>query len=100
MSAKRSPHAECLRAQVLERRRNQRTRIDGEVVLLFDDPDPIEVRGRLVDLSSDGFRATHHHKALHTGQQVAFCHSFAQGSAQVVWTMVLGDRIETGFLVI
>ena len=100
MSAKRSPHAECATAPVPERRRTQRTRLNGEVVLHFDDPDPIEVRGRLVDFSSEGFRAVHHHKALHTGQQVAFCHSIAQGSARVVWTRVLGDRVETGFLIL
>ncbi len=100
MSAKRSPPAECLPAQVLERRRNQRTRTDGDILLLFDDPEPVEVHGRLVDLSGEGFRVAHHHKALRTGQQVAFCHSFAQGSAQVVWTRVVGHDVDTGLLVL
>ena len=100
MSAKRSPHVEYAQITGVERRRSQRTRIDGEVVLLFDDPDPVEVHGRLVDLSSEGLRVAHHHKALRTGQQVAFCHSFAQGSAQVVWTRVVGDDVDTGLLVL
>ncbi|HEX2712689.1 MAG TPA: PilZ domain-containing protein [Candidatus Acidoferrales bacterium] len=100
MRAKPSWRAERVGQQVLERRGKERQPAEGEVVIFFEDPEPVEVRGSLVDVSADGFRVSHQHRALCTGQRVTFHHAFAEGLAEVVWTRVLGNRAETGFLIL
>ncbi len=100
MSAKASQRAERPRQQLLERRTKARQAAGGEVVFFFADPDAVEVHGTLLDVSLDGFRAAHPNTALRAGQEVAFRHPLARGSAQVIWNRVLGDRVETGFRVL
>ncbi len=92
--------AERAVAQTLDRRRKDRHETCGEVVLNLAQPEPVEISAELVDLSPDGFRATHQYKALCTGQQVRFRHTQAEGAAEVAWNRVLKDRVETGFLIL
>ncbi len=100
MPAKISWRAECRGAAVLERRRKERQAAEGEVVLFLEDPEPIEIQGRLVDVNATGFRAGHQYTALRAGQLVTFRHAFAQGFAQVVWNRVIGNLVESGFQIL
>ncbi len=100
MRARTSWPAERPEKQVLDRRRRERTPTNGEVVLYFEDPEPVQICGRLIDLSPDGFRARHSHTALHAGQLVSFRHMRSLGSARVVWNCILGDRVESGFRIL
>jgi hypothetical protein len=82
-----------------DKRREPRRAADGEVRVWFDGPRPLEIHGRLVDLSASGFRMAHSYVALEAGQTVEFSHLEATGRARVVWNRVAGARVETGFLV-
>ena len=100
MPAKPSRPAERAASQVVERRKSERRRAGNEVVLFVEDPDPIEVRGRLMDISIGGFRATHRYAALRAGQQVSFRHPFGEGTAQVMWNRVVENHVESGFRIL
>jgi hypothetical protein len=82
-----------------ENRREPRRAADGEVRVWFGLPRPLEIQGRLVDVSSSGFRMAHGYAALEAGQTVEFSHLEATGRARVVWTRIAGARVESGFLV-
>jgi len=83
-----------------DRRRQARRPLEGEVRLWIDDPAPVEFTGRLVDYSANGFRARHRRAALHSGQEVRFSHSEAEGRARVVWNRILQPHVESGFLIL
>lgn len=85
---------------VLERRREPRFPASGEVRLFFADPLPLEVKGRLLDMSQSGFRAAHGFPGFQTGQSLHFRHEKGQGTARVMWNRILPEHIETGFLVL
>jgi hypothetical protein len=59
-----------------------------------------EVRGKLLDHSAGGFRAQHGCTQLTCGQIVEFRLMAISGVARVVWTRILGDRVESGFLIL
>ena len=100
MPARASRHAECVAELVLERRGKERTPAEGEVVIFFEDPEPVEIHGRLADLSSDGFRASHSFPGLCSGQVVRFQHPFSAGKARVIWNRVTDSHVESGFLIL
>ena len=83
-----------------ERRKEVREAADAELTLIVDDPFPAEVRGRLIDISRSGFRASHSYPQFEPGQQVRFRYPAAEGQARVMWNRILKDRVETGFLVL
>lgn len=74
--------------------------MDGELVLSFDDPVHHEVTAQLLDYSKSGFRAVHAYSALSAGQVVQFQRLLAWGKARVVWNRILGEKVETGFVLI
>ena len=82
-----------------ERRKESRSRAHGVVQLLVEDPAPLVISARLVDVSAGGFRAVHHCAALSSGQEVRFTHGLARGKARVVWSITRPDAVESGFLV-
>jgi hypothetical protein len=82
------------------RRTEDRFNADGEVTLMFDDPAPRSFAGRLLDTSTRGFRAAHTWARLENGQVVEFRHGAASGRARVMWNRIVGDAVETGFLVL
>jgi len=84
---------------VAQRRKEPRAPTVGEVRLWLGTFQPIEIRGRLVDVSSSGFRVVHHHAALCAGQEVRFSHIFA-GRARVAWNRVLPHQVESGFFIL
>jgi len=91
--------------QEVENRREPRQAADGEVRFSFTELGSKmaarEVRGTLIDRSPSGFRAQHDCAALTSGQVVRFrLRPALKGKARVVWTRILGDRVETGFLIL
>jgi len=83
-----------------EKRREVRRQASGAVRIRFGSPQATEIEGQLVDVSLSGFRMSHHFVALASGQLVEFSHVEAAGRARVMWNRVVGDRVETGFLVV
>jgi hypothetical protein len=84
----------------VERRGENRRLAKGEVWFTLEDASSVEFPGRLIDSSNRGFRASHSHKALSTGQQVHFRHSLGDGYAVVVWNRILDLHIESGFVIL
>lgn len=84
---------------VAEQRREKRRRGHGNVLVRSEGPGSRDIQGRLVDVSASGFRMAHDCAALTAGQYVAFAHVEAKGRARVVWTRILDDSVESGFVV-
>ena len=83
-----------------EKRSEERRVADGSVRVMFTDPEPLEIDGRLVDVSAGGFRMAHACASLQSGQLVDFKHVEAKGRAQVMWNRILAGGVETGFRVV
>jgi len=83
-----------------ERRREKRFEANGDVMLLFDDPAPQEIKGRLFDYSQSGFRAAHDRTLMRAGQEVRFRFDKAEGRARVVWNRILPQYVESGFIIL
>ena len=90
--------------QPAEQRREPRRAAGDEVLFLFGAslPDTHDgtVRATLLDRSANGFRAQHDCAQLTCGQLVKFRLAKSKGLARVVWTRILGDRVESGFLIL
>jgi hypothetical protein len=86
--------------QVGEKRREARHSADGSVRVSYFDPQRVEIVGRLIDVSQSGFRMEHRCASLSTGQMVEFSHAEAAGHARVMWKRIMGERVESGFLVV
>lgn len=82
-----------------EKRRETRRAASGNVRVKFTDPEPLEIAGRLMDVSISGFRMAHDFASLHSGQVVEFAHIEATGRAKVMWNRIQAGGVETGFLV-
>jgi hypothetical protein len=83
---------------VAEQRRETRRRGIGEVLVRSESPGSRDILGRLVDVSDSGFRMAHDCAALTAGQYVAFSHVEAKGRARVVWTRIVDEAVESGFV--
>jgi hypothetical protein len=83
-----------------DRRRETRERGLGEVLLYVQEPLACCLPAHLLDASVRGFRAFHHFAALVTGQEIRYRRGNRQGRARVVWTRVLPDHVETGFVIV
>jgi len=88
-----------MNTSVAEQRRETRRRGHGHVLVRSESPGLRDIQGRLVDVSASGFRMAHDCSALTAGQYVTFAHVEARGRARVVWTRILDDTVESGFLV-
>ena len=83
-----------------ERRKQPRTAASGRVELVLRDPLPEKIEGELMDISSDGFRASHDHSCLRPGLDVHFHYDGGEGMARAMWTRIVSGKVETGFLVL
>ncbi len=83
-----------------EKRREERRVASGGVRVRFTNPEPLEIDGRLMDVSANGFRMAHACVSLQSGQVVDFAHVEACGRAQVMWNRILPGGVETGFRVV
>ncbi len=95
-----TPHLQIPDVPAKEKRREVRHSADGSVRVSYFDPQRVDVVGRLVDVSKSGFRMEHACASLSTGQIVEFSHGEAAGRARVMWKRILGDKVESGFLVV
>jgi hypothetical protein len=82
-----------------EKRSETRRATTGNVRVRFTNPEPLEIAGKLMDVSTSGFRMVHDCASLHSGQVVEFAHIEATGRARVMWNRIMGGGVETGFLV-
>ncbi len=94
------PERELTDEPITERRRKPRRAASGVIRLTIVGDDPLQFQGELVNISESGFRVRHHQTKLHAGQEVDFEHDRGQGSARVMWTRILGERVESGFVLI
>jgi hypothetical protein len=83
-----------------EKRRETRYAASGKVRVKFTNPEPLEIDGKLMDVSNSGFRMAHDCASLTSGQVVEFAHVEATGRARVMWNRILAGGIESGFLVV
>jgi hypothetical protein len=83
-----------------EKRREQRRRASGTVVVRCPGPSARQIEGRLIDVSASGFRMAHAEASLEAGQVVEFTHQEAAGTARVMWNRIVNRNVETGFLLI
>lgn len=81
-------------------RREPRVPADGTVLFSFSQFVRQDVTGQLLDVSRNGFRASHDCASLSTGLTVQFTHPAGSGLARVVWNRITGDRVESGFFVL
>jgi hypothetical protein len=84
---------------VAEQRRETRRRGQGSVLVRPESPGSRDIQGTLVDVSASGFRMAHDCSALTAGQYVVFTHVEAQGRARVVWTRIIDNTVESGFVI-
>lgn len=82
-----------------DQRREPRRPAEGLVVVRFGEPAQ-EVCGRLVDVSTSGFRIAHDCATLETGQTVEFSHPEAHGKARVMWNRIAESGVESGLLLV
>lgn len=83
-----------------DRRREPRESAPSEVLLYVEQPLACRIPACLLDSTARGFRASHHFAALSTGQEIRYRNQHRQGRARVVWTRVLPDHVETGFVLL
>ena len=83
-----------------ERRAQPRRATNGQVKLRPEGFATTSVAGRMMDISSSGFRARHSFQTLGSGHIVDFAYGSLEGRARVVWTRILGDQVESGFLIL
>jgi len=86
--------------QIREKRRESRRVAQGVVQLRFFNPGPVRIKGRLIDISSSGFRMAHTDPSLATGIIVDFSHASGSGRARAMWNRIADGRVETGFLIV
>jgi hypothetical protein len=82
-----------------ERRKEPRFAAKGEVRLRAEAA-ATAVKGTVIDTSTHGFRARHDCHELASGQIVTFEHRLAAGRARIMWTRIIGDLVESGFLIL
>ncbi len=83
-----------------DRRREERVPAEGDIRLFPDRFSEASVTGQLLDMSASGFRARHNCRTLSGGEVVRFVHASGAGSATVVWTRIVSDHVESGFLLV
>lgn len=83
-----------------ERRKEPRLTGEGEVSLRAEAAGSTAVKGTVSDTSAQGFRARHNCFDLSSGQVVTFEHRLAAGRARIMWTRIVGDLVESGFLIL
>jgi hypothetical protein len=82
-----------------EKRREQRRRASGAVLVRVPGPRGKIIEGRLLDMSVSGFRMAHECASLETGQVVEFSHHESAGRARVMWNRIVERSVESGFFV-
>ena len=88
------------RFDAADRRAEPRQPAHGPVSLRLKSGARVAVRGQLMDIAKSGFRTRHGLRTLRPGQEVEFEVAGLPGRARVVWTRILGEQVESGFLIL
>ena len=83
-----------------DRRTEARRPANGRVKLRPEGFATASAPGQMMDISSSGFRARHSFQALVSGHIVDFAYGSLEGRARVVWTRIVSDHVESGFLIL
>ena len=83
-----------------ERRQSPRLLCEGPVRLSLECSMTAPTVGELMDISEEGFRASHEGLTLRSGDYVTFETAERTGIARVVWTRASGKQRESGFRVV
>ncbi len=94
--------AECPPEHGQEGRREPRRKAEGLVFLTArtSSTPALVISGFLVNLSESGFCASHRPEEISPGREVAFCHAAGLGVAEVVWTRVLAQEVQSAFAIL
>jgi hypothetical protein len=85
----------------MDKRREPRHLASGPVQLLPADPAlTADIRAELMDVSESGFRARHDCPLFYNGLEVGFSHGDIAGRARVVWNLIQGREVESGFWIL
>ncbi len=84
----------------IERRREVRRPITGEVHIRQRGSHSSSFLGHLIDASSTGFCIRHDRLTLAAGHLVDFERPGHSGRARAIWTRIVGSEAETGFHVV
>src|SRR3981081_1679342 len=90
-----APNAGAVLSDPAEQRAEERRSADGWVCLMLDQEGTIAVEGRLMDLSTSGFRALHRNRDLSPGRVVRF--QLTDDSADIHragWARVIWSRLD------
>jgi hypothetical protein len=93
-------------ASVLDQRKEERYSTTGSVRLILDQDGGEAVEGRLVDVSTSGFRAMHGSQELNPGRVIRFDYEASEfgmrksGWARVIWSRVQNEMVESGCYVV
>jgi hypothetical protein len=82
----------------LDRRRAPRRDAAGPIRIRVESGQELE--GALADASTDGFRARHPLRQICSGDVVEFAYQGRAGRARVIWTRIVDNEVESGFLVL
>ena len=83
-----------------DRRTEPRLPAHGPVKLRPKGLAATSIPGEMLDINGSGFRARHGFQALVSGHIVEFAYGRQRGRARVVWTRILGDQVESGFMIL
>ena len=83
-----------------DRRAELRRPASGHVRIRPEGFPAVSIPGEMVDINGSGFRARHSFQALGAGRVVEFAYGSVQGRARVVWTRILSDHVDSGFLIL
>jgi hypothetical protein len=83
-------------APAVERRASRRISADGQIAFERTDLPGLVLEGSLMELSGEGFRFSHTEKDLRSGERILAAFPWARVEAKVIWTLMVGDRIESG----
>lgn len=84
----------------VDQRQEARRPGKGNVVVRWRSPGGQKIEGKLIDVSDSGFRMSHACSSLTAGLFVEFAHFEAKGRARVVWTRIVADSVESGFVIV
>ena len=80
-----------------DRRTEPRFAASGEVRIVLNNPQPLAIPGRILDVSQHGMRVEHMYAALTSGTILQIESGSAQYTARVVWNRIKDDGVESGF---
>src|SRR5207253_2704394 len=85
----RSDGSASVSVALVEQRRETRYPGRGSVLVRSETPGSRDIKGKLIDVSANGFRMAHDCATLTAGEFVEFAHVEAKGRARVVWSRIV-----------